>query len=183
MRSLSNLACSQYAENDVLAILGRLATFASILFGFPLAMLGLKDATTSLIESATASAPAHGASANRRSSLGTQLDDVLRALVTSHQHLLVIALLAAISAIAITVTDIGLVVGVAGALLGSAIVYIFPALIYLAARQAASDGSAAANGRSSAASPHMESLRTALIFSLVPLGAFLGILGVYMTLA
>ena len=90
-----------YAERDPLAVLGRAATFASILFGFPLAMLGLKDSLFSLLT----------------------LPDTLMKPAT-------LLLLACVATVAILVTDIGLVVGISGALLGAAIVYIFPALIY-----------------------------------------------------
>ena len=72
---------------------------------------------------------------------------------------LTLAFLAAISAVAILLTDIGIVVGLSGALLGASIVYIFPALIYT---------------QVAAPSP--------AVYALVPLGAFLGLLGVWQTL-
>jgi len=72
-----------------------------------------------------------------------------------------LAFLSAISLIAILVQDIGFIVGVSGALLGAAIVYIYPALIY-----------GAASGQSIFAP----------VYALVPLGAFLGVLGVWQTL-
>ena len=136
-----------YAERDPLAVLGRVATFASILFGFPLAMLGLKDSLISLL-------------------------DLPRSVVKPTT----LGLLAFISTIAVLVKDIGLVVGISGALLGASIVYIFPALIYRAAcTQSKSKADLAKGGRI----PPLEML----CFLLVPLGAFLGVLGVYMTVA
>ena len=147
-----------YAERDFLAVLGRVATFASILFGFPLAMLGLKDALFSLLAVPN----------SRHALLG----------LSAHQ-VYTLVLLAVVSAIAIAVSDIGIVVGVSGALLGAAIVYIFPALIYGAAAgserrrpsrelYADRDGGAVAVHR--------------LVYLLVPFGAYLGVLGVFMTL-
>ena len=115
----SNLL-SNYASADVLATFGRVATFISILFGFPLAMLGLRESTASLISTAlrtssTKGAPktalAKGAPTTASPSL---LARALIALTTTHANVLTVGLLAAITAIAITVLDIGLVVGISG---------------------------------------------------------------------
>ena len=126
----SNLL-SNYASADVLATFGRVATFISILFGFPLAMLGLRESTASLIStslshsqslistalrtSSTKGAPktalAKGAPTTASPSL---LARALIALTTTHANVLTVGLLAAITAIAITVLDIGLVVGISG---------------------------------------------------------------------
>jgi len=132
----SNLL-SNYASADVLATFGRVATFISILFGFPLAMLGLRESTASLISTAlrSSSSTQGGAPAAKgapTTALGkgapttalvkgapttaprTLLARALLALTTTHANVLTIGLLAAITAIAITVLDIGLVVGISG---------------------------------------------------------------------
>jgi hypothetical protein len=105
---------------------------ASILFGFPLAMLGLKDSCISLLETATTAPPSRGAHPTAPSR--RPVHSFLRALCTTHQDALTLGLLSAVVIIAILVMDIGLVVGISGALLGSSIVYIFPALIFSSAR-------------------------------------------------
>jgi amino acid permease len=145
-----------YAPSDPLAILGRFATFASILFGFPLAMLGLKDSTVSLLQSAASSGV---------------LGQLMHKLATTWQDGLTLGMLLIISTIAILVSDIGLVVGISGALLGAAIVYIFPALIYGRVRQACTNDKRGLD---------VEMVAT---YALIPLGTFLGVLGVWMTLA
>ena len=175
----------------------RLATFVSILFGFPLAMLGLRDSLNSLLSL--------GADGQARRTLGA---------------------LALITATAIAVSDIGLVVGISGALLGAAITYIFPSLIFGAvlrqartgklrrrggARSGSGSGSLEAAVDAAAASEGLEADAAAaasevmdlegdeldalashghstppleaLVFALVPLGVFLGVLGVWMTVA
>lgn len=83
-----------------------------------------------------------------------------------------IGLLACIAAVAILVQDIGLIVGVSGALLGASIVYVFPALLYGGALRQRNEETGSSL-----------SLAEGSIFLLVPLGAFLGILGIYMTIA
>ena len=135
-----------YAERDTLAAMGRVATCASILFGFPLAMLGLKDSLISLL-------------------------DMPRYMIQSTT----LMLLSIIALVAILVSDIGLVVGVSGALLGASLCYVFPALIYGAARQKQLE-------RAGTVATARDQLVTALVALLVPFGAFLGILGVWMTL-
>ena len=136
-----------YAERDGLAVLGRIATFASILFGFPLAMLGLKDSLSSLLD-----------------------------LPKAYIKPTTLVLLAAITAIAILITDIGLIVGISGALLGASIVYVFPALIYYVARRNEKDKSLEAQHS------QVASLEQSAVLLLVPFGIFLGVLGVWMTL-
>ena len=69
-------------------------------------------------------------------------------------------MLAVITFVAVTCTDIGVIVGVSGALLGALIVYIIPPLLYKGARDDAPQA----------------------IQAPVPLGAFLGVLGVYYSL-
>jgi len=169
----SNLL-KNYAATDGLATFGRLATFASILFGFPLAMFGLKDSATSLIttlcggEGGGVGAGGHtggASSSSRDAGILRPVRACLLSLTTTHATSLVLGLLVAIATIAIVVVDIGLVVGVSGAVLGAAIVYIFPALIYAQARLG------------------MSALETALVYSLVPLGTVVGVLGVWMTLS
>jgi hypothetical protein len=71
-------------------------------------------------------------------------------------------LLAAITGVAITLKDIATIVGISGALLGAGIVYVIPALVY---SKAMGPGSASWG-----------------VYALYPLGAFLGILGTFMTL-
>ena len=116
----SNLL-SNYASADVLATFGRVATFISILFGFPLAMLGLRESTASLISTALRSSSTRGGAPAAKGDKGapttaprTLLARALLALTTTHANVLTIGLLAAITAIAITVLDIGLVVGISG---------------------------------------------------------------------
>jgi sodium-coupled neutral amino acid transporter 11 len=139
-----------YAEADVLAVLGRVATGASILFGFPLAMLGLRSSLADMCGGLSAKI-------SRRDSL---LRRSLASVASPSARVpLVLSLLALITFVACTLTDIGVIVGVSGALLGSAVVYIFPALIYADVASASS------------------------VYAVVPLGAFFGILGTYMTLA
>ena len=113
----SNLL-SNYASADVLATFGRVATFISILFGFPLAMLGLRESTASLISTALRSSSTQGGAPAAKgaptTASRTLLARALLALTTTHANVLTIGLLAAITAIAITVLDIGLVVGISG---------------------------------------------------------------------
>lgn len=139
-----------YAEADVLAVLGRVATGASILFGFPLAMLGLRSSLADMCSSLS----------NKISRKDSAVRRMLDAVAAPASRVpLVLGLLSLITFVACTLTDIGVIVGVSGALLGSAVVYIIPSLLYADAASASA------------------------VYSIVPLGAFFGILGTYMTLA
>lgn len=138
-----------YAQTDLLAILGRLATGVSILFGYPLAMVGLRDSSISMLSTLAES-----------DTLPESSVILLRSIV-DRPSAVTLCFLSIISCVAILVQDIGLVVGISGAVLGASIVYIYPALIY-----------GCVSGQP-LCSP---------IYLLVPLGIFLGVLGVWQTL-
>ena len=129
----ASFAAATHRLSTAPQVLGRVATGFSILFGFPLAMVGLRN-------SVVGERFAHADDSNR--------------------FMLVVSMLAVITFVAVTCTDIGVIVGVSGALLGALIVYIIPPLLYKGARDDAPQA----------------------IQALVPLGAFLGVLGVYYSL-
>ena len=161
-----------------LQVLGRVATGFSILFGFPLAMVGLRNSVVGMCESladdATTALPPSVCSALLAvADDGNRFMLVVRASLPARRVLawnadrpprpslvLQVSMLAVITFVAVTCTDIGVIVGVSGALLGALIVYIIPPLLYKGARDDAPQA----------------------IQALVPLGAFLGVLGVYYSL-
>jgi sodium-coupled neutral amino acid transporter 11 len=107
-----------YHAGDILSTLGRVATFASIMFGFPLIMTGARESFMGVA-----------------SSFGWDT-------VRQYHLAIVTTLLTVVTAIACTVQDVSLVVGLTGAALGSFIVYICPAFIYTkAVRQVHGKGS------------------------------------------
>ena len=97
-----------YSPNDFMALLGRLATGLSIIFGFPLisngAREGLKNASSAL-----------GFSAPSK---------------PENKFSLVTCLLVTTTLISIFLTDIKLVAGLVGAVMGSSLVYVCPTIIY-----------------------------------------------------
>lgn len=152
--SASNIMLN-YAKSDGLAVVARLATGFSILFGFPLAMFGL-------VTSARGLAQTGAAAAGPENPLAAPLRAVAQ---PAGRRALVLGMLALVTTVAVLLTDIGLIVGISGALLGAAIVYVIPAMIALSVGGAG--GGAAA---------------TATLYALLPLGAVIGVLGVVMTL-
>lgn len=136
-----------YHPKDVLSTLGRFATFFSILFGFPLTFCGIREGMQGI---------------------ATRFNWTS---VLENRTALIVALLAFVTYIAITVTDISFIVGITGAAMGSMIVYILPATIY-------AKSVALAYGK---ASPEYKSARKNYI--LVPFGLALGLFGVGMTIA
>lgn len=100
-----------YHNNDILAILGQVATGFSILFGFPLVAAGARE---SLVGAAAGLGyPQLGAPRNHAK--------------------LVIAILTFATAISVNAKDISFVMGLTGAALGSFICYICPAMLYVKA--------------------------------------------------
>lgn len=97
-----------YHADDVLARVARLATGASIVFGFPLVFAGMYDALARLCPD--------DAAATLQASKGA------RAVAS-------LALIAFTAVIAVATTDIGLPAGLSGSLLGGFVVYVFPALV------------------------------------------------------
>jgi len=99
------LILNNYAEQDVLAKMCRLAIGASIVFGYPLTFVGIRDGVLSL--------------------LGRKAPSTRTQTVTT------LVLLAVVSTLAVFLRDVGFVVSLGGALLGSCIIYIFPAIIFV----------------------------------------------------
>jgi len=100
-----------YHKNDLLAILGQVATGFSILFGFPLVAAGARE---SLVGAAAGLGyPQLGAPQNHGK--------------------LVIVMLALVTVVSINATDISYVMGLTGAALGSFICYICPSMLYVKA--------------------------------------------------
>jgi hypothetical protein len=83
---------------------------------------------------------------------------------------LVVAILALVTAISLTVSDVSLVVGLTGAAMGSFIVYMCPAILFSKAIEKS-------RGPNSA---EYKKARWNLL--MVPFGMFIGALGVYMTI-
>lgn len=97
-----------YHPDDLLSTFGRLATGFSILFGFPLVVIGAREAIIGL------------ASNFGNAALGYE----------KNNFNLVAGILAFVTIISCTVRDVSLVVGLTGAALGSALVYVCPPLLY-----------------------------------------------------
>ncbi|KAL7570439.1 hypothetical protein ACA910_017270 [Epithemia clementina (nom. ined.)] len=100
-----------YHPKDVLATFGRVATWFSILFGFPLVSNGAREG---LIGAAT--------------SLGFS-----EVGYDKYNFPLVVGILLFVTTIACVVKDVSFVVGLAGAMFGSFIVYICPTMCYVKA--------------------------------------------------
>lgn len=103
-KNSQGLILNNYAEQDQLAKLCRLAIGSSIMLGYPLTFIGIRDGILSLL-------------GNRKPSGKAQT-------VTT------VILLTLLSLLAMVLRDLGFVVSFGGALLGSCIIYIFPTIIF-----------------------------------------------------
>lgn len=117
---------NNFAGNDPLAVGGRIATLVSIIFGYPLAFVGLLDSLRGACASLTSGKDekSSGLLATIANPRTIWQDDILR-----------VVLLSIATITALLVEDIGLVVGLTGSLVGACIVYIAPAVISLRARK------------------------------------------------
>mmetsp|Transcript_14633 Transcript_14633/g.49560 ORF Transcript_14633/g.49560 Transcript_14633/m.49560 type:complete len:205 (+) Transcript_14633:2-616(+) len=190
---LSNILLNYHAA-DPLAVGGRLATGLSILFGFPLTFVGLRDgvvgACRSLLQSVFDEKHVEDwteAQLRRHNSPGRRFTRWLLQKNTEEQNQhagahtlrwmgsssnntpLTLLLLATVTAVAVSITDIGVIAGCTGAVLGASIVYVLPSLMYVKAMEQAAGGA-----------PLPLSKRANVL--LVPFGVALGVLGVIMTL-
>ena len=98
-----------YGASDALARVARLATGASIVFGFPLVFSGFYDSATRLLP------PAWETSLQKRRGARRTLGSLCLVLLTAQ--------------VALAAGDIGLPAGLAGSLLGGFVVYVLPAMI------------------------------------------------------
>lgn len=120
----------------MLAKLCRLAIGASIVFGYPLTFVGIRDGVLNLAgvkkvggfesECTTRQRPRPRTSTLTHVHPSTPQQPSERT-----QTLTTLALLAIVSTLAVFLRDVGFVVSFGGALLGSAIIYIFPAIIFI----------------------------------------------------
>eukprot|EP00854_Cymbomonas_tetramitiformis_P007252 gene7252-8639_t len=102
-----------YHPDDILASIAKIATGLSVLAGFPLQFMGIKEAAQRLL---------------RR--INNDVAAWLRK--TDRPAPLVFCLLTVMTFVATTLPDIGFIASITGALLGAAIVYIIPPMLYVA---------------------------------------------------
>eukprot|EP00536_Pseudo-nitzschia_multiseries_P009124 jgi/Psemu1/199944/e_gw1.248.48.1 len=99
----NGLILNNYSTRDSLMNLSRIAVAVSLVFSYPLAFVGARDGVSDLMKLK-----------------GTD----------KTQNTLTVALLAAITGIALVLPDVSFVMALAGATLGNGLIYIFPALMY-----------------------------------------------------
>mmetsp|Transcript_29434 Transcript_29434/g.53916 ORF Transcript_29434/g.53916 Transcript_29434/m.53916 type:complete len:473 (-) Transcript_29434:147-1565(-) len=102
----SGLILNNYSTKDSLMSLSRVAVAFSIVFSYPLAFVGFRDGTLDLLQVAPE---------KRTNTLLNQLT---------------VSLLAVITVVALSVTDLSFVLSFGGATLGNALIYVFPALMF-----------------------------------------------------
>lgn len=102
------LILNNYSNKDVLMGLSRVAVFISLVFSYPLAFAGCRDGAMDLMK-----VP----SEKRTNGLLNKLT---------------VGILAGVTGIAATVTDVSFILSFAGATLGNALIYVYPALMFRA---------------------------------------------------
>jgi len=133
--SQSNII-NNYHPDDPWAILARVATFFSILFGYPLEFIGMRDGylgtCRSFLELLPTDDKTTAGSGNGWQALARRA--LAGSSAPAQRRPLSLGLLALAAAVAAAVPDIGLTVGISGALIGAVIVYIIPVLVYYQSR-------------------------------------------------
>eukprot|EP00638_Chattonella_subsalsa_P020717 CAMPEP_0117891206 /NCGR_PEP_ID=MMETSP0950-20121206/23815_1 /TAXON_ID=44440 /ORGANISM="Chattonella subsalsa, Strain CCMP2191" /LENGTH=222 /DNA_ID=CAMNT_0005750675 /DNA_START=1179 /DNA_END=1847 /DNA_ORIENTATION=- len=125
-----------YHPDDVLAGLARLATGISILFGFPLTFIGLRDGFIGSCKSLLELRELENWSPFRRfrkADLPRTIFTDLKEYAVKYKNMkkVSIALLIVVTVMAALVKDIGLIVGISGSICGASIVYVVPSLIFV----------------------------------------------------
>lgn len=142
--SSSGLILNNYSPHDALIFASRLAVALSLVFSYPLAFQGCRDGVLDLFQ----------VSSERRA------DDKFVNLTT-------VALLGILTALAVTLNDVGFVLAFGGATLGNLLTYVYPALMYCAINTK--------QGRN-------ETLGVAVALASALLGIFMGAVGANMAL-
>jgi len=149
--SLGNILLN-YSSNDKLALLGRVATGLSIIFGFPLISNGCREGFKNTLSS-------------------LQLQPFATTVSNPQNHTpLVLCLLLVTTSLSIVAKDIGLVAGLTGAIMGSSLVYICPPLLY----------TKIIKRKYGVESNEYKSAKKNLLF--IPFGVFTACMGLLMTL-
>jgi amino acid permease len=184
-----------YHTKDTLARVARLATGCSILFGYPLVVMGARQAIQGIMADTSSGHSVQGMMDTLRvtiqgladSRFGFPIQDIsdrLRSTIffrricrdmpaTAHVPLvLCILLVSSILACAVPHEALAIVLSLIGAIVGSFIVYACPALIY-------TEAVAICKGRDSAEHAKAKLWNK---FALIPFGLFTAAFGVYMTL-
>eukprot|EP00537_Pseudo-nitzschia_pungens_P001924 CAMPEP_0172374012 /NCGR_PEP_ID=MMETSP1060-20121228/54089_1 /TAXON_ID=37318 /ORGANISM="Pseudo-nitzschia pungens, Strain cf. cingulata" /LENGTH=496 /DNA_ID=CAMNT_0013100537 /DNA_START=103 /DNA_END=1593 /DNA_ORIENTATION=+ len=99
----NGLILNNYSTRDTLMNLSRIAVAVSLVFSYPLAFVGARDGVSDLLKTKS---------------------------TNKSQNILTVALLAAITGVALVLPDVSFVMALAGATLGNGLIYIFPALMY-----------------------------------------------------
>jgi len=107
-KSASGLILNNYSTQDTWISASRVAVAISLVFSYPLAFVGMRDGIVDLMK-----VPA---------------DKKSNALLNS----LTVGLLALLTVLACTLTDVSFVLSFGGATLGNALTYVYPALMYTA---------------------------------------------------
>mmetsp|Transcript_14676 Transcript_14676/g.18755 ORF Transcript_14676/g.18755 Transcript_14676/m.18755 type:complete len:556 (-) Transcript_14676:373-2040(-) len=162
-----------YHPDDVLAGLARLATGISILFGFPLTFIGLRDGFIGSCKSLLELRELENWSPFRRfrkADLPRTIFTDLKEYAVKYKNMkkVSIALLIVVTVMAALVKDIGLIVGISGSICGASIVYVVPSLIYYYIMKEDA--------------PKQMSKYTKLNLIFAPFGVFLAVLGVGITI-
>ena len=140
----SGLILNNYSTKDGLMGLSRIAVAVSLVFSYPLAFVGARDGVLNLLKME-----------------GTP----------KTQNILTVAILSAVTALALVIPDVSFVLAFAGATLGNALIYIFPAFMFRGAIKKKAD----------ATKGQKREVKLAIGSGIV--GTIMGILGAKMALA
>ena len=111
----SGLILNNYSTKDSLMGLSRIAVAVSLVFSYPLAFTGARDGFLDLLKLK-----------------GT----------AKTQNVLTVALLSAVTFLALIIPDVSFVLAFTGATLGNALIYVFPALMFRGAIKKKADATA-----------------------------------------
>jgi len=156
-----------FSPQDVLATIGRVAVGFSILFGFPMEFIGLRDAITGMTSCLLELKEEKRGKANPT----TWMKFLGWCANPDNSQTMSIVLLAVMTSMAAAISDIGITVGICGAFCGATTTFIMPALIYYYAKRQ----------HEARLSPVQRKKSLAFELGYLPFGTFVAVLGCIMT--